>query len=59
MSKVQNLVTFSTSAVFCQTCGMMLRLESHSSTAECRFCKEVTNISSLIDQKVETTKVLN
>ena len=44
---VQNLVPFRTSAVFCFNCGMMLRLDSHSSQAECRFCKEITKISGM------------
>ena len=37
----------------------MLRLESHSPTAECRFCKEVTNIIDLVGNEVVTKKELN
>lgn len=57
--QVQNLVPFQTSAVFCHNCGMMLQLSSHAPTAECRFCKHVTNISDLVGQEVVTKKELN
>lgn len=59
MNQVQNIVPFQTSAVFCHNCGMMLRLESHSATAECRFCKQVTNIADLVGTEVVTRKELN
>ena len=38
---------------------MMLSLESHSPTAECRFCKQVTRVADLVGTEVVTRKELN
>jgi DNA-directed RNA polymerase I subunit RPA12 len=38
---------------------MMLSLESHSATAECRFCKQVTRVADLLGNEVVTRKELN
>ena len=45
--RVQNIVPFRTSAVFCKNCGMMLKMESNKGTADCRFCNHVTNIAGI------------
>jgi DNA-directed RNA polymerase I subunit RPA12 len=58
--KIQStVVPFRTSAVFCSNCGMMLTLESHSSSAECRFCKQITSVAALLGNEVVTKKELN
>ena len=56
---MQSLLPFRTSAVFCGHCGMLLPLTSHAPTAECRFCKHVTNIADLVGNEVVTRKELN
>jgi hypothetical protein len=38
---------------------MLLPLTSHAPTAECRFCKHVTNIADLVGNEVVTRKELN
>ena len=67
-TKVQNLVPFETSALFCSNCGMLLKLESNSSTSQCKFCNHITNVSGifafehsidLIGNEVVTKKEFN
>ena len=50
---------FSTSAVFCGSCGMLLPLSSNQTHAECRFCKQLTSIADLVGNEVVTRKELN
>jgi len=54
----QLLCPFQTSAIFCHTCGMLLRLESAQSRTVCKFCHQVTDIKNLLSDEVVTRKVL-
>ena len=49
MSQIQNIVPFKTGALFCQNCGMMLKLTQNcGSTVTCKFCQHKSDINSLI-----------
>ena len=48
---------FQTSAMFCQTCGMLLRLESTRSTITCQFCHTHTPVQSLVESDPFITKL--
>ena len=58
LTQEQMVCPFQTSAIFCSTCGMLLRLESAQSRTPCKFCNQVTDIKDLLSEEVVTRKVL-
>ena len=59
-ARVQNIVPFASSALFCENCGMMLALDTNMGPViTCKFCKHNSEISKLIGSEIVHKKVFN